>query len=286
MSTESTTTRPTGRLVLVATPIGNLGDISARAQQALRTADLIVCEDTRHTRKLLNHLDIREVSVRAVHEHNEFAEAPRLVELVQEGKTVALVTDAGMPGISDPGQRVVAAMAEAGCAVSVVPGPSAAPAAVAVSGFVSDRFVFEGFLPQKKQDLDRRLADISSEQRTVVMYEAPHRIAKTVKALAGACSTERRVVLVRELTKLHEEVWRGTLGELRNRLDADSVKGECVLVMEGATAPSSDVDENQLRTALDELRSNGYRTKEAVAEVAERFGVAKNRVYQLATAKE
>ena len=270
-----------GALILVATPIGNLGDLSERAVATLRSASVIACEDTRHTRKLLNHAEIRGVPVIAVHEHNEVGSAVEIVRRVEEGQTVALVTDAGMPAISDPGEKVVAAVAAAGLIVSVVPGPSAVPAALAVSGLPTERFCFEGFLPRKATDRQHRLADIADEERTMVLYEAPHRLAVAIDELIHHCGVDRRIVLVRELTKLHEEIWRGTLGALRDRLSAGSVKGECVLVLAGLVR-NTDVSDDEILARLAEVLDAGGTKKDAVSKVVEETAAGKNRIYGLA----
>lgn len=274
-----------GRLVLVATPIGNLGELSPRAVETLRTADVVACEDTRHTRKLLNHAGLTDVRTTAVHEHNEIERSVELIERISAGESVAYVTDAGMPGISDPGERLVAAVAAAGHTVSVVSGPSAIPAALAVSGLPTERFCFEGFLPRKGSERRRRIAEVASEKRTVVLYESPHRLAATVGDLGAACGGERRIVLVRELTKLHEEVWRGSLGGLAQRLEDRIAPGESVLVLAGATVDHVEVTDDELRDALAQERSAGASARDAAAEVARRFEVSRRRVYALAHQK-
>ncbi len=269
-----------GSLILVATPIGNLGDLSPRAVEVLATASVIACEDTRHTRTLLNHAGIKGVPVIAVHEHNEAASAVDIVARLERGETVAMVADAGMPAISDPGERVVAAVGAAGLTVSVVPGPSAAPSAVAVAGFSSERWCFEGFLPRKATDRQRRLAALAAEDRTSVLYEAPQRLAALADELVEACGTSRRVVLVRELTKLHEEVWRGTAAELAERAAA-GVKGECVVVVEGAPAAKGPTPE-AVHAALAERMAAGMSARDATSEVVELFSVPKRSTYELA----
>lgn len=267
-----------GSLVLVATPIGNLSDMSERAIETLKAADLIACEDTRHTRKLLNHFGITG-AVTSVHEHNERQAAQGIVERIRGGETVALVTDAGMPAISDPGEFLVSVIAEAGLDVSVIPGPSAAIAALAISGLPTERVCFESFLPTKSSDRKKRIEEISNEARTSILYEAPHRLAKTAQELADACGEERRVVLVRELTKIHEEVWRGTLIELVTR--ADGIKGECVLVLEGAEV-GVEISDEEITAALSEAISSGMSKKDAASFVSEQLSVPRNRVYKLA----
>jgi 16S rRNA (cytidine1402-2'-O)-methyltransferase len=269
-----------GRLTLVGTPIGNLGDVSARAVEALAAADVIACEDTRITRKLLTHLGISRKRLIAVHEHNEAAMAERIAQLITEGSSVALVSDAGLPGISDPGQRVVRAVTEAGLVVDVVPGPSAALAALVVSGLPADRFCFEGFLPRRGGERGVRLASIAAETRTVVLFESPHRVRATVAQLAEACGPDRPLAVARELTKLHQEVWRGTLGEAVGWLDLVEPRGEYVLVVGGVQAgrPS----ESEVEAALLERLAAGDDRRSAVADVATSLGVPKRDVYDLA----
>lgn len=269
-----------GQLILVATPIGNLGDISERAIDVLRNADVIACEDTRHTRKLLTHCGINTPTI-AAHEHNETAIAIKLIERIERGESVALVTDAGMPAISDPGARIVDSVIARGLSVSVVPGPAAFVCALVVSGFDTSRFVFEGFLPAKSSERIRRLQNLAQAQATTVLYEAPHRMEKLADELISHCGEQRRVCLVRELTKMHEELWRGTCSELKARVDA-GIKGECVVVIEGAQHP--DVEDDQLIAVIDELMSQGLSPRGAAVEVAERFKVSKNRTYGLAVA--
>ena len=269
----------TGKLVLVATPIGNLGDLSPRAVDALRSADVVACEDTRHTGKLLSASGIRTRLI-SVHEHNERAQTPHVLELIAAGQTVALVSDAGTPAISDPGARLVAAAVEAGVRVTIVPGPSAVVSALAISGLPTDRFVFEGFLPRKGADRARRLASIAGEERTIVLYESPNRVGATLVDLEAACGPDRRVAVVRELTKLYEEVWRGPLAEAAAHLGPAEARGEHVLVIEGREAAPATEDE--VRAAVQERVAAGLSKKDAAAEVAELLGVAKRRAYEVA----
>ena len=203
----------TGRLVLVATPIGNLADLSPHAVAALAEADAIVCEDTRRTGRLLQHAGVTSRRLLVANEHTEAACAAEVAQLLGRGATIAVVTDAGTPGIADPGERLVRAALAGGHQVSVVPGAAAAVAALVVSGLPAERWAMEGFLPRAGRERAERVAAVAAEPRTVVLYEAPHRVARTVADLAAACGPERPVVLARELTKLHEEVWRGTLDE-------------------------------------------------------------------------
>ncbi|MGH9234973.1 MAG: 16S rRNA (cytidine(1402)-2'-O)-methyltransferase, partial [Acidimicrobiales bacterium] len=223
-----------GALVLVGTPIGNLGDLSPRAAEVLAGADVVCCEDTRRTGKLLALAGIERRPFVVLNEHTEGREVPRVVERIERGQRVALVSDAGMPAISDPGERLVAAVVAAGLAVEVVPGPSAAVAALVVSGLPAGRFVFEGFLPRKGLARRQRLAGVAAEPRTTVLYEAPHRLARTLADLVEVCGAERRVAVAREITKLHEQVWRGTLAGAVAWVAEREPPGEIVLVLAGA----------------------------------------------------
>jgi len=269
-----------GTVVLVATPIGNLGDLSPRAVDELRRADVVCCEDTRRSGRLLQHAGVRANELCLVNDHTEQAMIPKLLARLDAGERIALVTDAGTPGISDPGERLVAAAADAGHAVLVVPGPSAAIAALVVSGLPTARFVFEGFLPRKGSARDQRLRELAGERRTVVCYEAPHRLARTLTDLAAVFGATRRVAIARELTKLHEEVWRGTLADAC-RWAATEPRGEIVLVIDGAPdapAPSDDALLDALRVHL----ARGETVKDAAIDVAATFGVSRRVVYELA----
>ena len=271
-------------LVLVATPIGNLGDLAPRAAEALRTADAIACEDTRHTRKLLAAAGIEGKRLLAVHAHNELAAGPGIVALIERGQQVALVTDAGMPAISDPGEQVVAAVVAAGLAVTCIPGPSAVVVALALSGLPTGRFVFEGFLPRSGADRAARLAEIALEKRTIVLYEAPHRILRTLTDLALVCDDSRRASVSRELTKKFEETQRGTLAELVAAATATEPRGEHVIVIEGADpAVIATFDDVAIMALVDEQRGRGLRTREAVDAVAGTTGIPRRRVYAVAT---
>ena len=274
-------TAGSGGLVVVGTPIGNLGDLSPRAVDALRSADVVACEDTRRTGRLLEAAGVGRRPLVVLNDHTETHVSRQLVDRMRGGETVALVTDAGMPAVSDPGAELVAAAAAAGIDTVVVPGPTAATAAVALSGLPSGRWVFEGFLPRKGSGRAERLAELAAETRTAVLYEAPHRVARTVADLLGACGSDRRVVLARELTKLHEEVFRGTLAEAAARLDAHEPRGEFVIVLAGGT-PSVEATDDELRAALAVEREAGASTRDAVATVASAYGTAKRRVYDLA----
>jgi len=270
-----------GALVLVGTPIGNLDDLSPRAIAALCAADVIACEDTRRTRRLLSAAGVPAPTLVAVHEHNEASMVGALIDRIGRGQRVALVSDAGMPAISDPGERVVQAAVAAGLPVEVVPGPSAAISALVVSGLAADRWCFEGFLPRKGRDRGDRLASIADERRTVVLYEAPHRLATTLADLAAACGSERQVAVVRELTKVFEEVWRGSLSDAAARAASAAPRGEHVVVVEGAPAGSPATDDD-VRSRLAHAMADGADRKTAVSEVATTLKVPRRRVYDLA----
>ena len=271
-------------LVLVGTPIGNLEDLPPRAVRVLAEADLVVCEDTRRTGRLLQAAGISAKKLLAAHDHNEAGQIGQVLDRLRAGETVAIVSDAGMPGISDPGERMVRAAADAGIEVQVVPGPSAAVTGLVASGLPTGRFVFEGFLPRSGSGRSERLAALAGERRTMVLYEAPHRLARTLADLAAALGDDRRVALARELTKLHEETWRGTLGAALARTAEVEPRGEYVVVVDGADAPP-DADDDRLAAAVDRLLADGSSTRDAVAEVAATYGVSKRRVYDLATGR-
>lgn len=270
-----------GTLVLVATPLGNLGDLSARAIELFRTADVIYCEDTRHSRVLFSANDIPSGGrLESLHEHNEVAQSANIVERVRAGELVVLISDAGTPGISDPGTRAVEAVVDAGLRVSTAPGPSAVIAALTVSGLSTDRFVMEGFAPRKAGERAERYGEWAREERTIVFYESPQRVTATLGELA-AVIPDRRVAIVRELTKFHEEVLRGTVSEVAEALRNRDVLGEIVVVLEGAPEPAR-VDDEVIRAALEEQFEDGATTRDAVDFVAEALGVARRDVYELA----
>lgn len=271
----------TGRLVLVSTPIGNLGDLPPRAVETLRACALICCEDTRHSGKLLSHAGVSGVRLAVANEHTEAARTAEVLGLLAAGSDVAVVTDAGTPGISDPGARLVRAVADAGYVVSAVPGPAALVMALVISGFDSTRFVFEGFLPRSGRERAERIAEVAAERRTVVLYEAPHRMERTIADLSAACGGERRVALARELTKLHEEVWRGTLAGAATHLAERAPRGEYVVVVEGAPA-AGEADDEALLAALRMALAGGADRRSAIATVMASTGAAKRRVYDLA----
>ena len=267
--------------MLVSTPIGNLGDLSPRAVEALRGCALICCEDTRHSGKLLSHAGVSGVRLAVANEHTEVARADEVLGLLAGGHDVAVITDAGTPGISDPGMRLVAAAVDAGHVVTAVPGPAALVMAVVLSGFDTARFVFDGFLPRSGRERTERIAEVAAERRTVVLYEAPHRVVRTITDLAGACGGHRRVVLARELTKLHEEVWRGTLDGAMARVAEIEPRGEYVVVVEGAPRAAEPVDDDIVAALRMALRDGADR-RAAIATVMASTGAAKRRVYDLA----
>lgn len=271
-----------GALVLVGTPIGNLGDLAPRAVDALASADAVCCEDTRRTGRLLAHAGIGRRPLIVVNEHTERRQVPAVLARLGRGERVAVVSDAGMPGISDPGERLVRAAIGAGHAVEVVPGPSAALAGLVVSGLPAGRFAFEGFLPRKGAARAERLAVVAAERRTTILEEAPHRLARTLADLAEACGGGRRLAIARELTKLHEEVWRGTLDEAVAWVAERRPPGEIVLVLEGAPAESPP-DDHAVRAAVEEELAAGASTRDAARVVAGRLGIPRRRAYEIAT---
>ena len=266
---------PPGRLFVVATPIGNLADITLRAIRVLGDVDVIAAEDTRTTRKLLAHHNIQTPLI-SYHEHNEALRTPELLGRLQAGESVAIVSEAGTPSISDPGYRLIDASIAAQVPVEPVPGPSAILAALVVSGLPSDAFVFEGFLPRRAGERRRRLAELAAEQRTLVLFEAPHRVDSSLQDMLDALG-DRRAALCRELTKLHEEVRRGPLSDLVGSLQRSPVKGELVIVVEGAPAAVPDVD-----AAVDEVMERtrkGESVREATRSVAVQRGVSRRALY-------
>jgi 16S rRNA (cytidine1402-2'-O)-methyltransferase len=266
------------RLVLVATPLGNLGDLAPRAVEELRSVGLVCCEDTRRTGLLLNNLGI-DATLMRLDEHTEVASIQRVIDALDEGRDVALVSDAGTPAISDPGERLVAAVAETGHVITSVPGPSAVVMAVTLSGLPTSRFVFEGFLPRSGREREARLAEIARESRTSVLYEAPHRIARTLADLAGACGDDRRGAICRELTKVHEDVRRGSLLQLIDTLGEP--RGEYVIVVAGAS-PSPATSEADVDDALRNELEAGSSVRDAADAVSSRLGVSRKIAYDRA----
>ena len=275
--------RPIGRLILAATPLGNAGDASARLRSALAGVAVIAAEDTRRVRRLAADLGVTVTGrVLSYFDSNEVTRTPELLALLADGTDVLLVTDAGMPSVSDPGYRLTSAAVEAGVRVTAVPGPSAVLTALAVSGLPVDRFCFEGFLPRKAGERARRLEVLAEEERTMVFFEAPHRTEAALRAMATAWGDDRRAAVCRELTKTYEEVRRGGLAELAGWA-ADGVRGEVTLVVEGA-APVAAVgsDPASLLAAVVVREDAGMRRRDAIVEVARLAGVPKREVYDLA----
>lgn len=265
--------------MLCGTPIGNLEDMSQRAVRVLDEADIIACEDTRRTRKLLSHFGIAAPSLTVYNEGNERRKASDLVAEMARGKTVVLVSDAGMPGLSDPGYRLVRAAIEANIAVEVVPGPTAAISALAVSGLPPGRFVFEGFLSKKSGERRRRIEELAPERRTIVIFESPHRIEETLADLLAGLG-DRPAALARELTKMHEEVRRGTLSELVRSVEDDPPRGEIVIVVAGAIHDFAErVEPEELARRAKELMGSGVPRSEALGKVARDSGVRKREVF-------
>lgn len=269
-----------GKLMVVGTPIGNLSDFSPRARETLESADFIAAEDTRVTAKLLNHFGIRKPMI-SYFEHNKYEKGDIICSRMEAGETCALVTDAGMPAISDPGELLVAQCAERGIPVFAVPGPSAAVSALAVSGLPTGRFTFEGFLSVSKKSRREHLKLLEAEHRTMIFYEAPHKLASTLADMAEAWGGGRRIALVRELTKIHEEVIRTTLAQAAERYARETARGEFVLVIEGAPepTPSGNSDADALNLAREYL-AQGLSAAAASKRAAAESGCRKNELYR------
>ncbi|MBQ1372481.1 MAG: 16S rRNA (cytidine(1402)-2'-O)-methyltransferase [Oscillospiraceae bacterium] len=272
----------TGTLYLVPTPIGNLGDISRRCAETLAAADFIAAEDTRVSLKLLNHLELKKTMV-SYHEHNKKESGPRIVERLLAGESCALVTDAGCPAISDPGEDLVRLCAEAGVPVCALPGPCAAITALSVSALSTGRFAFEGFLPAQNKERRARLERLKCEERTMIFYEAPHHLRATLEDLYAAFGSERRISLCRELTKLHEEVLRLSLEQAVAYYAQTPPRGEYVLVVSGAEPRQEAVSLEQAVKLVQALIAEGSRTKDAVRQIAEETGLSKNALYGAVT---
>ena len=268
-----------GVLYVVATPIGNLDDISLRALRVLKEVDLIAAEDTRHTRILLDHYDIRTALV-SYHEHNEKAQAARLVERISKGASIALVSDAGTPAISDPGYRLVVEASRSGISVTPIPGPSALIAALSASGLPTDRFVFEGFMPAKKGERETRLQALRDESRTIVFHEAPHRLQECLEALRRNFG-DRDIVIARELSKVHEEFLRGTIEDIAERLAAREIKGEITVIVRAARQRES-ISQEDLSAEIRRLSAEGISVREISEQLAKRYRLGRREVYQLA----
>ncbi|MEH2076385.1 MULTISPECIES: 16S rRNA (cytidine(1402)-2'-O)-methyltransferase [unclassified Nostoc] len=270
-----------GTLYVVGTPIGNLEDITFRAVRILQTVDIIAAEDTRHTGKLLQHFQVKTPQV-SYHEHNRTSRIPELLEHLINNKAIALVSDAGMPGISDPGYELVKACIEAGISVVPIPGASAAITALSASGLPTNRFVFEGFLPAKTQQRQEHLESLQTESRTLIFYESPHRLRDTLQDLAEVWGSDRQIVLGRELTKLYEEFWRGTIAEAIAHYSQREPQGEYTLVVAGIPASQPQLTEEELKAELKQLISQGISRSQASRQLAKFTSLPRRQLYQLA----
>lgn len=270
-----------GELILCATPIGNLEDITLRVLDTLKTVDYIAAEDTRHTLKLLNHYGIKKPLI-SYHEHNKHRAGEKILELVTSGNRVALVSDAGMPGISDPGADIVREALDMGITTTVLPGATAFVVALVMSGLCTERFVFEGFLPKKNSDRTKRLERLKTEERTIIFYETPHRIVNILGELSSVFGGERRAAVLRELTKIHEEAIRGTIDEIYEVFKERDIKGEMVIVVEGATTEdeNSQFHEISVEEHIVKYMEGGLTKKEAIKQVAKDRGMPKSDVYR------
>ena len=274
--------RVSGTLILCAGPIGNLGDTSARLSEVLRSADIVYAEDTRRSAVLLDRLDARR-PLRSFFVGNEKVRSAEIAQHLQAGETVALLTDAGMPGISDPGLSAVRAAVSVGANVTGIPGPSAVTLALALSGLPADRFVFEGFLPRRGGERSRRLDDLASEPRTSVVFCSPRRLAADVADLTARLGRDRPVVVCREMTKLHEEVWRGSLGEAAEAWSEREARGEVTIVVGGA--PRAEPDLNAAITEAEMLIDGGMTVRSATRQVADERSIRRREIYEAIVAR-
>jgi 16S rRNA (cytidine1402-2'-O)-methyltransferase len=269
----------TGTLYIVATPIGNLEDITLRALRILKEADIIAAEDTRHTQKLLSKFDIH-TPLTSYHDHNKEEKAPVLVSRLLEGKSIALVSDAGTPGISDPGYFLINLAIDQKVPVVPIPGATAAIAALSVSGLPTDRFVFEGFLPSKHTARMKRLTELAKEERTLIFYEAPHRIMQALEDMQTVLG-DRQAVLTRELTKVHEQVLRGRIPNVRKQLEAGSMKGEFTIIVEATASGADRVNISPEEYLKNLILHRGLPKKEAIAVAAHDLGLPKKEIYKI-----
>lgn len=270
-----------GCLYIIPTPIGNLGDITLRAIEILRVAEIIACEDTREAKKLLSHLGIPSGNrLMVLHDHNEETRMANIAYEVKSGKSVALMSDAGMPGIADPGIKVVAHLLDNNLDVEVLPGPSAALTALVASGLPSYRFVFEGFIPRKGSKRRERIEEIANENRTVIIYESPHRIRETLEELATECDNAREIALVRELTKMHEEVWRGTLSEALSIMSVLEPKGEYVIILGAIDKQQPDIDYVGITKDVLILYSDNMSTRDIAEMISNQYSISKKEAYR------
>ena len=270
-----------GKLYLVGTPIGNLEDITLRAIRILKEVDAIAAEDTRRTGKLLQHLQIETPQI-SYHEHNQDWRTSELIDRLQQGQQIALVTDAGMPSISDPGVELVKAAIASNIPVVPIPGGTAAISALAASGMPTERFTFEGFLPSKESELQARLELLRTETKTVILYEAPHRLLKTLTELAAVLGRDREIVLARELTKIHEEFWRGNIAEaIATYTNERQPRGEYTLVLKGAAETSLISSEAEIKRELQQLLDQGMTRSQASRQLAKLSSLSRREIYQL-----
>lgn len=270
-------------LWLVATPIGNMDDLSPRAASVLRAATVICCEDTRHSGTLLKRIGATPQRLIVTNEHTEHDAITDVLSLLSAHAVVAVISDAGTPAISDPGQRLVAAAAQAGFPIYATPGPVAFVVAAAISGLPTERIAFDGFLPRSGAERRERLTEVARERRTLVLYEAPHRLVKTLTDLRDACGADRTIVLARELTKLHEDIWRGTLADAVDHAQAVEPRGEYALVLAPYVSDTVDVSDADILAELQQRTSRGLSNRDAIDEVTAALGVPRKRVYALAT---
>ena len=282
MSNNDTTSIIHAGLWLVATPIGNLEDLSPRAAAVLRAASVICCEDTRHSGSLLKRIGASPERLIVANEHTEHDATEEVLSILGGGAVVAFISDAGTPAISDPGERMVRAAIEAGYPVHATPGPAAFVMAATLSGLPTSRIAFDGFLPRSGAERRERLTEVARERRTTVLYEAPHRLERTLVDLAEACGDDRHVVLGRELTKLHEEFWRGTLAESIVHARTVEPRGEYVLILAPHMSEEIDITDDMIREELTSRTSSGLSKRDAIDEVTAALGVSRKRVYTLA----
>lgn len=269
-------------LWLVATPIGNLEDLSPRSAAVLRAASVICCEDTRHSGTLLKRIGATPERLIVANDHTEHDAIDAVIEILRTGAVVAFISDAGTPAMSDPGERIVRAVIDAQLPVHATPGPVAFVMAAALSGLPTARIAFDGFLPRSGAERRERLTEVARERRTTVLYEAPHRLERTLVDLADTCGGERHIVLAREMTKLHEEFWRGSLTDAVAHVRAVEPRGEYALVLAPASNETTEVTDNDIRHEIETRLANGLSKRDAVDEVTTALGVARNRVYAVA----
>ncbi|MFM2061792.1 MAG: hypothetical protein RLZZ507_1462 [Cyanobacteriota bacterium] len=274
-----------GTLYVVATPIGNLEDMTFRAVRILQAVDIIAAEDTRHTGKLLQHFQVKTQQM-SYHEHNRSSRIPELLKYLQFGKAIALVSDAGMPGISDPGYELIKACVDAGIPVVPIPGASAVITALSAAGLPTDRFIFDGFLPPKTQQRREYLESLLTETRTLVFYESPHRLRDTLQDFADILGSDRQIVIARELTKLYEEFWRGTIAEAIANYQQKEPQGEYTLLVAGTLPSKPQLTEAELKAELLEIMKQGVSRSQASRQLAKDTSMSRRLLYQLALSIE